>query len=181
MHLNFYKYCTVRISYCRIHYIRLQLAKRNSSLHLILYESSLRLIQFFSILSFRIWSLLSRIFFPTSYFCLLKKLILADLSLSAIWKLRYINSSSHRSFLSNLYSIRACLYMHIFSGSARFAWAWISVCVRRCTFPLGIHSLHAFADASLMFFFNFSWSPGMCHIKCSLDLECPCSLPSFGQ
>ena len=104
MHLNFYKYCTVRISYCRIHYIRLQLAKRNSSLHLILYESSLRLIQFFSILSFRIWSLLSRIFFPTSYFCLLKKLILADLSLSAIWKLRYINSSSHRSFLSNLYS-----------------------------------------------------------------------------
>ena len=138
---------------------------RNSSLHLILYVVIVRSIRFFSILSFSMCILFSRIFLPTSYFWALIHLNLVDLLLSAIWKFRYIISSSHSPFRSNLCSISACLYMHIFSGIARLAREWISVCVSIWTFSLGMHSLHALADANLIFLFTFNGSPRKCQIS----------------
>ena len=113
-------------------------------------------IQFFSILLFRICILLSRIFFPTSYVCLVLKLHVCDLALSTIWKLSHINSLSQSSFLISLYRIIACRYMHTFSGKARFARLCISVCVKRWEFSLGMQVLQAFADANFILFFSFS-------------------------
>ena len=139
---------------------------RKSSLHLTLYEVKVRSIKDFSILSFNMCILFRRMFLPTSYFWFLINLNLVDLLPSAIWKFRYVNSSSHRSLRSSLYNINACLYIHILlSGIARFAWWWISVCVSQLTFSLEIHNLHALADASLILLFRFRASPGKCQIS----------------
>ena len=139
-------------------------------MHLILKVSRLRFNQPLSIRSFRSQNQFSRIFFPTSYLWFLVNLIFSCLSLSYSWKFNWINSFSQNILLNTLNIITACLYKHIFSGSALSAILCICVCVLNAVTP-GVQSFRAFADAYFSFLCRFLSSPLKCQTFKDKSLE----------